>query len=314
MMGVEITRVQGLYRDKIAIQWSLTSVDSSRASGVLFDVQVSGTGTDPWDTIAENVDNVIYINTFEDAADNLTEENLLTLSKERWYRVKAYLSDGEILVSDPVDNYGTHASSYGHSKSLGVSADRNANHPNPQTIFSPKQGTKRRLVLIQRAIQRRRAIALEKYNGVDVAILKRRHYGERCSTCFDRASGMIMLSRCDECYGTGWEGGFYPSIKSVARFVEGTLNTQKDRSGNTEIRQSQLELLDFPRLEKDDIIVELDSGRRWVVAQESDEKHIRRRRLYQSFICNELNRDAVQYCIDINTEQLEGVLLYETQQ
>lgn len=302
-MDVKILHILPEYPAKIHIQWALDDPDPLRTSGVLFEVLRSGSPRGPWESRAGALSGIYHTDEFKDGADDETEENLLALNREVWYKVRAYLSDSTVLESRPVDNYGTLPTEFKHVDGVGLVASRDQHMADPQTIFSPRAGVARRLQLIQRSIQRKAIIAIQFFSGVSVAVLKRRHFGVRCTHCFDQAVKMVTLSNCKNCYGTGWEGGYFDPILSYARVMDSPADIQSESSSKTMIVQSQIELLDFPRLEKGDIIVEVDNNKRWIV-HSMGERVLRRQRISQHATCRELERSASEYLVPINRESL----------
>lgn len=306
-MKAVIKHILPEYPDKVHLQWAIEDPDEDRIDTVTFEVERSGSPGGPWDSRASGLTGISYVDQFQDAADESSEENLLKLNKEVWYRVKATLDDGEVLTSQPIDNYGTLPTVFSHVDRVGLVADRDQPMPDPQqTPFAPNSLGHRRLQLVQRAIQRRAIINLQWFSGNFFAVLKRKHFGKRCGECFDEGSKTVLISHCEACYGTGWEGGFYDPILTSGKISEAPLQERTEQSSETQIQQARLEMLDFPRLESDDVLVELDKNRRWIVDSVVERK-IRRMRVTQSVRCKELNRSAVEYHIQIDRENLQDL-------
>jgi len=302
-MDVNILHILPQYPSQIHVQWNLKDPDPLRTAGIQFEVLRSGSPRGPWESRKTNISGVYYTDLFKDGPNDETEENLLALNREVWYTVRAHLADGEVLESAPVDNYGTLPTEFDHVDGVGLVASRDQSMADPQTIFSPQAGVSRRLQLIQRSIQRKAIIAIQFFSGVTVAILKRKHFGTRCTQCFDQAVKMVTLSNCKICYGTGWEGGYFEPILSYARIKESQPDIQSESSSKTIIVQSQVELLDFPRLEKEDIIVEVDNNKRWIV-HSMGVRVLRRQRITQHATCRELERSASEYKVPVNRKTL----------
>lgn len=302
-MKVVVNHILPNYPDKIHVQWTVAQPIVERLENVVFSVERSGSPGGPWSTRASDIEEVFYTDLFRDGEDDVTEENLLSLGKQVWYRVNAHLEDGEVLTSAPMDNFRTLPTLFKQVQGVGLVPGAETPSPDPQTLFSPNPGMQKRLKLIQRAVQRRAVVNLQYFSGVYIVILKRKSFGVRCTKCFDQASKSVLISNCADCYGTGWEGGYYSALLSTAKIEESPLQAQTEQSSKTEIVQAQFELLDFPRLKKDDVIVEVDSNRRWIVST-IGERSLRRRRLTQHVSCSELSRTAVQYRIPVNTEEL----------
>lgn len=305
-MKVKIRHILPHFPDRVYIQWGIEDPDPSRVEDVTFEIQRSGSPQGPWETRESNTSSVYYTDEYEDAHDDSEEEHLLSLSKQVWYRVVAHLENGDTLTSDPVNNFGTLPTIFKHVDGVGLVPEDNNNYPNPQNSFSPNPGMKKRLQMVQRVHQRNAIVNLQYFSGVYVAVLKRKKFGKRCPVCFDQASKTVTLSSCDTCYGTGWVGGYYSPIKCTAKINEAPLQSQIEKNGVTEIVQSQIELMDFPRLQEKDVIVELDSNRRWIVKRIGD-RSLKRRRLTQQVTCRELSKTSSQYEVPVNKKSLRDV-------
>lgn len=298
-MKIYVEHILPNYTNQLRIQWGVDDPDPVLLTGVTFDVQRSGSASGPWETRASGLSGIFYVDTFEDASDDSTEENLLNLSKQVWYKITAHLSNSVQLESPPKDNFGTLPTLFDNVQGVGLIPDAQTNYPDPSTIFHPSRALNRRLMLIQRAHQRKALLNLQYFNGVYVAILKKKSFGARCQTCFDQATKTVTLSNCPDCYGTGWDDGYYNPMLSNARIQEAPMQTRMEPSSEVEIVQANIELLDFPRLNKDDVIVERDTSRRWLVRSVTD-RYLRRRSLTQQLTCTELSRTSSQYKVPVD--------------
>lgn len=293
-----ICHVLPAYPDRITIQWDIQDLDPTRAAGVVFDILRSGSPGGEWITVGTAIDGVTFTDVFRDSIDGTSEENILSLQHEAWYRVDMRLQGGVVISSDPMDTRGVIPSHFKTNRPMGWMAREEQSSPLPDTPFTIFPKTERRLQLVQRSVQRRAAIALKHFSGVDVAVLKRRHFGKRCVRCYDPVSNAILMSRCDKCYGVGWEGGYFEPLLSTGRFLENPIQTQTEPGASAEVLSAMFEGLDFPSLVKDDIIIELDKNRRWVVNTTTD-RTLRRRRITQHAQVTELSRTAEVYRVSI---------------
>lgn len=304
-MRVVMSHVFPKYDTKeILVQWEVEDPDPARVVGVTFELQRSGSPRGEWEARATALDNVWYSDAIADDPDTpeQIEENLLSLNREFWYRVVATLTDGEQLTSLPMDNEGMVEPELLRVQPVGLHPRDEQTYPAPTTVFTGHPKLDKRLRLISRAVIRRAAIALRYFNGIEVAIFKRRHFGTRCS-CVDLKTKEILVSNCERCYGTGWEGGFYPAIPTLGRLMDAEPAINTETEGRTNVMRGRLSLINWPRIEKDDIIVELDSNRRWVV-NGNDDVHFRRRKVTQAATCTELARTSVFYNLDPDAERL----------
>lgn len=298
-MRVVMAHVFSKYDTKeILVQWEIEDPDPSQVSGITFEVQRSGSPRGEWETRATGLDTVWYSDAIADDPDEpeVVEENVLSLNREFWYRVVGTLSDGTKLVSLPMDNEGMVEPELLRVGPVGIHPRDEQTFPGPTTVFSAHPKIDKRLRLISRVVIRRAATALRYFNGIEIAVFKRRHFGRRC-TCVDLKTKEVLYSNCTDCYGTGWEGGFYPAIPTLGRLMDAEPAINTEVEGRTNVLRGRLSLINFPRIEKDDIIVELDSNRRWVV-NGTDDTHWRRRKVIQASTCTELARTSVFYNLD----------------
>lgn len=305
-MHVRIHHVLPVYRDTLRVQWSIIDPDDALLSGATFRVERSGSGYEDgeWEERAAGLEDVFYADTLSDSADDLTEENQLGLRREMWYRVVLVLSDGTELASQPVDNYGQTPAAYDLLPGIGVTARGPQTQPARPHIFQPSPKFNKRLVLVQRAVQRRAMTALAMFSGVHVALLKRKHFGRRCPVCYNPATKSSLFSACDTCYGTSFDGGYYTPVPSLMRIIENPEQTEQVPEGETTILRARLETIDWPRLEKDDIIVELENNNRWIVQQEMTVRTLRRTSVTQHWGCSLLGRSHSAYRVQISRENM----------
>jgi hypothetical protein len=309
MMRVVMAHVLPHYPREIHIQWDVEDVDPTLTDGMTFEVQRSGSPRGEWNPRASMLETVYYTDTFADDpnAPEQREENLLSLNREVWYRVVATLSNGTKLASLPMDNEGMVEPELQRVRPIGLHPRDEQTFPNPVTVFSKHPRIDKRLRLISRAVIRRDAMALRYFNGIEIAVLKRRHFGMRCG-CIEPFTKEVLVSNCADCYGTGWLGGFYPSIVTLGRLMDTEPHINTEAEGRTNIVRGRLTLINFPRIEKDDVLVELDSNRRWVV-NGTDDVHFRRRKVTQGVTCTELARSSVFYCVPVDLPPLEPEVL-----
>jgi hypothetical protein len=65
---------------------------------------------------------------------------------------------------------------------------------------------------LMREIVRKETLVQRKKGGTFGYLLKRRQWGQPCTSCVDPNSGAILDAHCPECFGTGIMGGYYDPI------------------------------------------------------------------------------------------------------
>lgn len=102
-----------------------------------------------------------------------------------------------------------------------------------------------------------------------ILIFKLRVTSPRCPACVDPDTGQkIGISLCEVCYGTGFEGGYWPGVISYMRLLTQSPVTQLDSAdgaGSTDPSMYKMRTLAYPPLIKDDMIVVPDSDHRYLV-------------------------------------------------
>lgn len=231
--GVAITRTLPLYPQGVFLQWDL--VDPAESGVYGFTVYRSGSPEGPWDPLAVQLTNTFsYLDRFPTpAVAGVTAPNQVSLARGIFYRVVATPPSGATNAVEAVS---------------GV---------------EPKLDGKQRL--LKRKILRDEALMLQKLNGVEVAVLKRRHWGTRCTRCYDKYTKDSIRANCSSCYGTTFVGGYFDPILTWAK--RGTTPNQVALApeGKTDIAKTHVTMLDAPAVQDDDVLVFLRDNRRFLV-------------------------------------------------
>lgn len=297
-MRVVMEHILPHYPKHILVQWGLQEPNPAIAGSVTYTVQRSGSPRGEWVDVATGLSTVFYTDTFEDSPDDSEERNLFSMDREIWYRIKAVFSDGTQLFSFPMDIDGNDEQRTEMVQPLGGTAQDDRTMPLPDTLFHPNPRIKKRLQLVHRSVVRRSIIALQEFVGVRLAVLKKRTFGARCTSCYDEFTKSATHSNCSECNGTGWAGGgFYPAFPTLGRVTEGAVQAQIENDGETKLVRAKIDTINFPRLTRGDVLVEIDSNRRWEV-DTVDEPRLRRRAVLQFTQCTELARTSAVYNVD----------------
>lgn len=274
MPTITITRTTPIYRSPqqtgVFVQW----VVENPADIVLqtYTLERAGSPDGPFETVIANLDHFQFFDDLRDqpAPSTGSRENLnfLSLHRQVYYRVSVRAESGVTYTSVPTP--------------IGDRLDR-------------------RNMLLRRKLQRDLSVGLQKFNGVPVSILKRRRWGTRCPACFDALTKSVTKPKCEVCYGTGYDGGYWDPVETHARFTVTAPQTTITSMGKVDITQMRLYLLDYPVLEPDDIIVHKYMNRRYLVKQLT-QTELRTVPVHQVAIINELPRDSVEYRIPINAD------------
>lgn len=270
MMRTSITRLIPIYRSPadngVFLQWIVEEAPSSLLS---FDIERGVSPEGPFDTIITNLktfyffDNLRTVPLSTDPKENF---NLLSLARTVYYRLTARAENG-----------------------VTATAVSEIEHHLPK-----------RQALLHRKMQRDLALTF-KFNGNDVYVLKRKHWGVRCKKCFDILTKKVTNSKCTSCFGTGFEGGYETPVAIKGRFGAPNSDTSMAPQGLVDTNKLRFICLDYPRIDPYDLIIDKKQNQRFLV-----EKHtateLRRNMVHQSLIVSELSRDSIEYRIVVNSD------------
>lgn len=306
-MNVVLQHVRPDFRNKVFLQWTIVAPDVSAIPGVTFTIERSGFPAGPWETIATGVDDRFYEDVLNDAADDNVEINILPFRRELWYRVTATLQDNRVLVSSPVDLMNNRGTRYEPTIGVGIVPREDHSAPHRPNLFHANPNFKKRLMLVQRHVLRRTAVNFRHLSGIEVVVLKRRTFGTRCSFCYDAATKQSLISNCSECYGTGFQGGYWtPLIVScLLRRYPATQNIELE--GETEAELAEVGFLDFPRIEKEDVIIEVDSRNAWEIGDQMMVSALKQRQVLQQWRCSKADRNHPAYSVPLDFTELTRI-------
>ena len=258
-LSVQITRLLPLFPRGVFLQWDL--IDPTESGEYVIDVYRAGSPDGPWTPLVIGaVDQYNYHDTVP--TDTSNDLNQLSLVRGIFYRV---------VVTPPS---GT------------------TNQVETSSAVEPRLDGKQRL--LKRKMLRDASMMLKKLNGVEVAVVKRMHWGPRCTKCYDKFTKEVIRANCTACYGTGFTPGYFAPIVTLGR--RGTLPNAKQVSpqGVTEYRPTQVTILDVPKVEPDDVLVFLKDNKRFVV-KAVIQTELRTVGIHQKLEVSELARSSIEY-------------------
>jgi len=117
--------------------------------------------------------------------------------------------------------------------------------------------------LVAKRMDGKHAIEYKAHSGVLLKIFKMKHWGEKCTECYDPVTEDSIKADCSDCFGTTFKGGYWKPVTLLGKIepfpkvqvIDGTF-------GYTENVTSQAHLRAFPLVKKGDVIVEVDSNNR----------------------------------------------------
>jgi hypothetical protein len=255
----------------VFLQWDLKN--ATEVGSYSFDVFRSGSPEGPWEQrLAGGVDVYNYRDVLPTTPTTMVgDPNQLSLTRGIFYKV---------VVTPPsgCDNAATVVSE-----------------------VEPRLDGKQRL--LKRKILRDEGMTFKKLNGVEIAVVKRMHWGPRCTKCYDKFTKEVIRGSCTTCYGTGFTPGYFAPIVTLGR--RGTLPAAKQVSpqGVAEFRPTQVTILDIPKIEPDDILVFLKDNRRFIVkvVLQTELKTVG---VHQKLEVSELARSSIEYRLVVDPLRL----------
>lgn len=280
MSSVAITRTTALYPTRVFIQWD---VQSDESGPFLVDVFRAGGPAGPWEAVAEGlreaynfVDDRFDLPPSPPSNANGREPvTLFSLSRDVFYTV---------TVTPP----------------SGTSA---AFSSRPVSV---EPGLDKRTRLLKRKLLRDLSVGFRRLNGVPLSLLKRRRWGPRCPACWDPTLREATREHCPTCFGTGFEGGYWAPIRVRGRREAATVQTQLSAHGETDVEFADFILLDFPRLEYKDVVIDLRSGDRYEV-QRMTPTELKGVTVHQKLTASLLGRNSVEYEVPVDLVESPGL-------
>lgn len=154
--------------------------------------------------------------------------------------------------------------------------------------------------LVRRKMQTDMAKQMKVRNGVLWAVLKLKHWGTRCTRCFERTTKSVLDNDCPVCYSTGFVGGYYEPVLVRGRKGVTAVETTLRTTNMTDVNVPAFWMLDFPQIVQDDVLVELSTGRRFEVGGVT-RTEIRGVPVHQRANISELMRDNTVYNVPVPT-------------
>lgn len=270
--SVQITRTTALFPSAVFVQWDVTP---DTPDTFLVDIYRSGSPNGPWEELAIALRDAYH---YLDDHFNLPPPNIagtdhaglnfFSLSRGVYYRVVVTPATGAAYESAP-------------------------------TPIEP--GLDRRTRLLKRKMLRDETIAFKRLNGITLAVLKRKHWGPRCTNCYDSVTREATLEHCPICLGTSFEGGYWSPVYIRGRRTPAPVQTQLTAHGDSDTKILNFIVLDYPHLEYKDVIVDLRRGDRYLV-QMATSTELRGVAVHQVISASELGRNSVEYSVHVDPD------------
>ncbi len=278
-----ITRVYPNYAEqKVYVQWE---VEEPPSTGIVFTLYRSDAPNGDYTQVgAPSIDTFYTI----DNLDNTP--GLLSFDRPLYYKIKAS-SGSETAESMPVYYDGT------------ISADPKEQRDIDASYRHMNRGQyDKQLKLLRNKLITDFDIGLKKIYGVAAILLKRKHFGKRCSQCYDEIANKIVKSHCLNCYATSWVGGYTPYPILVHETRPQPIQIGKDIAGPVEIKQMSIVMPYFPKVNSGDIVVMRYNNLRYYV-KAIHETYIRIIPVHQTIILDLIPAEHIVYHFPIDSQE-----------
>ena len=252
---LEITRCIPVWPRKVYIQWVIRN--PVLTPHYTFKIERSGGHEGPWELLAEDlVDVYFYVDDNIQSPHDDSSMGLMSLERRPYYRVTA--TPGEL------ENIKDTQGGLDHRRQgIAFKLTRDANR-----YF--KVGT-----------------------GTEVAIFKRRRWGDKCPICLS-STGQSTRAHCSTCFGTGFVGGYWNPVYTYAQRRPSPIQIQAAPQGAVESNVIQLLMPAIPVMDMEDVLVFLRDNSRYEV-KSATPTLIHSVPIHQELIVTELARSSREY-------------------
>lgn len=267
-LKIRFSRITPVYPEGYYVQWTLDGVDPRVSGHYRFRLYRSGSNAGPWELVSESIDTYSYFDQLNQPPGTTYAQNrrpnVFGLNVAFYFKIEVTAPNGDVATliddTDPSPNI----------KMAGIwrKADRD----------------------FRKTLQ---------FTGTPAVVLKRRLWGPRCLKCFDPITKEPLRSACTECFGTGFEKGYWDPVAVHIRRTAPQGATQVTPEQRQDGNDVKLYLPWIPGVAQGDLCVFLHDGRRFLADQQT-ETQINLASVHQTISALELSRDHIAYRIHID--------------
>jgi len=144
-------------------------------------------------------------------------------------------------------------------------------------------------IKLERIVDGKRGVGLECY------FLKRKHYGLRCSTCYDPYTSRQKKTHCSECYDTTFIGGYYKPVHGYVEVVSPDETVFYSVMGKDKNYNTVMITANYCWLQPGDIVAVVSTGKRYVIRVNSHSEYAGYRYPSQFLEVSELPKSDIIY-------------------
>ncbi len=265
---VEVTRIVQIGSRKIYLQWHLRNVTSN--TGYAFIIYRSGSAEGPWELVTDDLTDVfLYVDDTFPAPVDMHEPGLFSMNRSLYYR---------IVVVHAVD--GT-----------------------TETVQEVEGALDRRRRSMVKKLRRDAEIKIRKGYGTEVAVLKRKWWGEPCT--YRSATGHVIRAHCLECHGTGVKIGYWAPIYTFGQRTTAPAIAQTSDAGSVEVKNMIVVIPYLPQIDPKDILVFMRDNRRYII-ESVNNTEIHTVTVHQEAVVSELSKSSQEQLIAVDAWHSPG--------
>lgn len=259
---LEVVRIYPMYPRRVFVQWVVRNPGNTPS--FTYQVYRSGSAEGKWEHIGVNLNVYYYVDEAFPAPEDQEEPGLFSMQRVLYYKVTA-TRPGDPTVYEVIKKM-------------------------EPWLDARRMGMHRKFV-------RDSLVALKKVIGTEVAILKKRRWGEQCD-CVS-STGQPTRANCGTCYGTTFVGGYWKPVYGYAQLGSQPVNVATAIQGKVERREVTIMMSNVPQVEQGDVIVFLRSDRRFKVEQAMPTQ-VHNVDVHQEVIAGELSPSSSEFNVPVN--------------
>jgi len=129
--------------------------------------------------------------------------------------------------------------------------------------------------------------------GTEVAVFKRRRWGEKCPICLS-STGQSTRAHCSTCFGTTFVGGYWNPVYTYAQRRPSPIQTQAVPQGTIESNILQILMPNIPIVDVEDVLVFMRDNSRYEI-KSATSTLVHSLTVHQELVVSELARTAREY-------------------
>lgn len=110
-------------------------------------------------------------------------------------------------------------------------------------------------------INRREWFLLNNYVGVTTYLFNRKTYGKRCDNCWDYTVEKVVKDKCETCFGTSFDGGYWSPMKTKMQYEATPNDISLGYFGKFEQNETMVWTIAYPPMNTRDLIYRIADGK-----------------------------------------------------